>query len=104
MALGEKIAFEALEPANGLTGKPAHLCQLTSDRSRFGTDALADGILDLAWKCRLELGRQFRQCLDLGPRPLQGGIDVTRARPTVCRLLYPFLRACDCRFVHGLER
>ena len=104
MALGEKIALEALEPANGLTGKPAHLCQLTSDRSRLGSDAVADGVLDLAWKRRLELGRQLGERLDLSSRPLQGGVDVTRARPTVCRLLYPFLRACDCSFVHGLER
>ena len=46
MPLGEEVVLEAFEAADRLAGQASHLGELPADRSRFGSDAFADGILD----------------------------------------------------------
>jgi len=104
VSLGQEVALEAFEPANGLARKASHFGELPSHRRGLGTHALADGVLDAAGKRRLDLRGELGQGFDLCPRPLQGGIDLAWARTAFCRRLQAFLRACESCFVHGRER
>ena len=75
--LGEQVALDALEPANDRVQEAAHLGHLPRDGQRLGADAVADGVADACRERRLELRRGLRERLDLRPRPLERGVDVT---------------------------
>ena len=104
MPLGEEIVLEPFQAADRLSRETTHLCQLTADRSSLGTDTFANGVLDPAREGRLELGGELGECLHLGARTLERGVDVALCGAPFGGLLEPLLGPCHRCFVHGLER
>src|SRR4029453_17781664 len=101
--LCEEVVLEPLQAADRLAREPTYLCQLPADRCGLGPDALADGVLDPARQSRLELRRELRERLHLGPCPLERRVHVARRGSLIARLLQACSCACHRCFVHGWE-
>src|SRR5439155_22847507 len=94
--LGEQVALEPLEAADDLVLEPAHLREVAHARAEM----LAQAVLDVHGKPRLQLGSRLRQRLQRLTGPLEGGVDGRRLDPAFGCLLEPFPRAFD-GFVHA---
>ena len=65
MPLGEKLALDPLETADGLVQQSSHLGDMAGDGEHLGAKSVADRDADLRGNRRFEPGRSFRECLDL---------------------------------------
>jgi hypothetical protein len=102
--LGEEVVLQSFQAADRLSGEPAHLRQLTADRSSLGPDTFADGVLDSAGQRRLELRRELGQGLHLGSRAPERGVHVALGGAPFRSLSEPLSCPCHRSFVHALGR
>ena len=100
VSLREDVALQALEPAEQLVHQPAHLGELTADRTRLARDAFLDGLADLRRQRRLELSRGRGEILEPLPRALQGGLDVGGVGASLGSLCETLPRALDRVLIH----
>jgi len=96
----EDVALQALEPAEQLVHQPAHLGELTADRTSLGRDAFLDRLADLRRQRRLELSRSRGEILETLPRALQGGLDVGGVGASLGSLCETLPRALDRVLIH----
>jgi S-adenosylmethionine:tRNA ribosyltransferase-isomerase len=104
VTLGEKVAFDTLEPAEQLVHQPAYLCEVAGDRKHLGAEAVLKCIADARGQRGLELGRGGGQRLDLVARALEGGVHLGGRHAAVDGLFDAGLRPCDCCGVHRRRR
>ena len=76
-------------------------CRATGQR--LGPDAVADGVADAGRERRLELGGGLRQGLDLRPRPLERGVDVTLPGAALSGVRQPLHRPLDRFRIHLVD-
>ncbi len=101
MPLGEELALEPLEPADGLVQKTADLGDVPRDGKDLGAQAVADRLADVHRNRRLELGRRGGECLDLVARALEGGFDRRGLGASGGGVRDSLLRALQGKGVHG---
>ncbi len=103
MPLREDVALQALEPAEQLVHQPAHLGELTADRTSLGRDTFLDGLADLRRQRRLELSRSRGEIFEALPRALQGGLDVGGVGASLGSLCETLPRALDRVLIHRTQ-
>ena len=104
VALGQEVAFDALEPADQLIHQAAHLGEVAGDRKHLRAEPVLDGIADACGQRRLELRRSGGKRLDLIARALEGRIDLRGLDPAGGGVLDTRFRACDRFGVHRGRR
>ena len=93
MTLGEEIALESLEPADGLVQKPADLGDVSRDGEDLGANPVSDGCADVLGKRGLELRSRGRQRLDLRERSRVASIAAGAGRPAAASAIRCFARS-----------
>ncbi|MGZ4308661.1 MAG: hypothetical protein ACXVRG_04825 [Gaiellaceae bacterium] len=104
MPLGQEVALDPLEPADHLVGQAADLGEVPSDRLDLLAQAVLESAVDLRRERRLELRGGEAELLDLGPRPLERGVDGGRVSAAFGGLLEPFPRPLDRVVGHRRQR
>src|SRR4029453_1852924 len=69
--LGQEVVLEPLQAPDRLSREPAHLGELLGNRSRLGSNTVANRLPDLPWERGLERRGALGELLDLCPRPLE---------------------------------
>ncbi len=100
MSLREDVALQTLEPAEQLVHQPAHLGELTADRTSLGRDTFLDRLADLRRQRRLELSRSRREVFETLPRALQCGLDVGGVGASLGSLCETLPRTLDRVLIH----
>ena len=102
--LGEQITLDTLKPANHLVHQAADLGEVAADRLHLRAKAVLDGPLDLGGNRRLEARGRLRQLLDLGPCPLERGVDRCGVGSPLGRFTKALSRPVDRVICHGRQR
>jgi S-adenosylmethionine:tRNA ribosyltransferase-isomerase len=100
VALGEEIAFQALEPPDRLVQEAADLRDVAGDGEDLRPQTVTNRDADMGGYRRLELGRGRRERLDLLARALQGGFDRGGLGTSRCCVGDPLLGSLECMCVH----
>lgn len=100
MALGEEIAFEALEAPDGSVEQAADLGDVTGDGQHLDPEPVADGTRDVLGNRGFELRGGRSQRLDLAPRALESRFDRSRLRAAGGRVGDALLRSLECLGIH----
>ena len=103
VSLGEEIALEPLEAANGLVEEAANLGDVPGDRKNLGSHAVANGRADVLRYRDLELGSGDCERLDLAPRALERGLDRRRLGSPGGGIRDSLLRTLEREGIHGRE-
>ncbi len=103
MPLGEQIALEPLETADGGVHEPPDLGDVARDGENLDAKAVADSGTDVLGDRGLELGRRRCERLDLAPGALESGLDRSRVGTTRGRVRNSLLRSLEGLSVHRHE-
>jgi S-adenosylmethionine:tRNA ribosyltransferase-isomerase len=99
--LGEDVAFEAFESADGLVQEAADLGDVARDRQYLCAQPIAHGTANVCRNRGFELRGRRGERLDLLARALECGFDVARGRPARGRVCDPLLGSLECQDIHA---
>jgi S-adenosylmethionine:tRNA ribosyltransferase-isomerase len=101
MALGEQVAFEPLEPPDGLVEQASNLGDVPRDRQYLGAQPIANGAVDASRNRGLELGCSERERLHLNARALERRFQHCRFGTACGCLGDPLLCSFQGEVIHG---
>ena len=104
VALGEEVAFDALEPTEQLIHQPAHFGEVAGHRKHLRAEAVLHRVADTGRQGRLEFGGRGGQRFDLVARALEGGVDLCGLDAVLSSCLDPRLGAGNRFGVHRRRR